>query len=490
MTETERAIAIKDEYSERILAHPGVVGIGYGWRTRAGVHTDEPVIRIYVLRKMPIEALSLDERLPTQIEGIPTDVNESGFLRLQADGDVPDGRWIRPLRAGVKIDMHESGRSGSLGCFAWTEEETPRAVMITAQHVLYSNRKETRAARGGPPVGQPYLCSRCSKCCTTSNEIGDVWFAQQNETADIGVVELRAGVQWYAEVENAPDPPIPIVGVETFQGGLEALEKADKKYGKFVFKRGWRTGKQGGLLVDISANMPLKSPTTAEVWEMTHLLKFAAPENAVEWTASGDSGGIVYMNSQKIAGIYIGVDNEDFPKFGYACPIGEIQKQFTTQFKFGLKIDTTQFGTKERTAPAVAKQALPKNAPAFAALQRAQDEIRATRRGRELEEVIHRHEHEALGLVRTNRRVAAVWHRNHGPRIVQHALQSVADPKAKLPESFDGRTLDECAHRIADVFRRYGSPELVRAVDRNEADVRRMGGITYRDFLTWLEPIG
>lgn len=487
MNELERAIAIKKQYSAAIRSRPGVTGIGFGWRRRAGETTDEPAIRIYVERKLAPEALSRDELLPAAIEGIPTDIIQLAPLRLQA-GPVPDTGRYRPLRAGQRMNRR-SEEAGSIGCFAKTNDGK-RHVLITAQHVIYSSRDDERAERDGPAVGQPYVCSYCSKCCTTGDEVGDVWFARNNKTIDAAVVELRPGTKWLAEVQNG-DKPIVIKGVETFSGITDV--KKMKPMERLLFKRGHMTGLVSGLLEDLSHDGIIVTPR-GEKWEIEDQISFAQTDMTKEFSDSGDSGGIVIMNTLLLVGIYFAVTEAQLGGqtvgIGIACPIPRIQQQFQQACGVGLTIGTATDVGQEQTAPAL-KDALPQHQQhSMQLLQQAHNQILATPRGRELDALVQQHHHEAFALVRSNKRVATVWHRNHGPEIVQHALRSIREPDAPLPSSFDGRSLDECARRIAEVFRRYGSPELVREIDRHEPEVRRMGGITYHRFLDWLAPIG
>jgi hypothetical protein len=489
MNELERAIAIKTEHSAAIRSRPSVTGIGYGWRRRGGDVTEDPVIRIYVDRKRPPESLSRDEMLPTEIDGIPTDVIELAPGRLQV-GPVPDPGRYRPLRAGQRISARgEEG--GSIGCFAKTDDAAKRHVLITAQHVVRLARDFTQTQRDGPAMGQPGLCSWCSKCCTSGDEIGDAWFARNDKTIDAAVIELRPGTQWLAEIENG-NAPLVMTGVETFAGITNVKQQLNAQQ-RLVFKRGFMTGLVSALLEDLSFDSTIVTPA-GESWEIEDQIAFAQVAMNQPFSESGDSGCPVVTNARKLIGIYFAVTTAtagpNTIALGIACPIKRIQDQFKAACGVGLVIGSDTVAGNVQTAPA-AKQALVSNeGPGFELLQHAHEQIRATPRGRELEGVVQQHQHEAIALVRRNKRVAAVWHRNHGPEIVQLALKSIREPDAPIPSSFDGRTFDECARRIADIFRRYGSPALVREIDRCEPEVRRMGGITYRQFLDWLAPIG
>jgi hypothetical protein len=77
----ERAKAVKARHAGRLMALPGVVGVGVGLRQRGGRSTDEVAIVVMVERKLPVDRLSSAEALPAELEGVPVDVQETGEIR-------------------------------------------------------------------------------------------------------------------------------------------------------------------------------------------------------------------------------------------------------------------------------------------------------------------------------------------------------------------------------------------------------------------------
>src|SRR6186997_1021727 len=100
-------------HTDAILRLPNVVGVGVARRRVRGVPTDEPVVVTYVTRKLPREALRLDERVPhlLEVDGeeVRTDVVEVGEPRFV---DVDDAKY-RPLRGGCQIGT--AGGTGTAG---------------------------------------------------------------------------------------------------------------------------------------------------------------------------------------------------------------------------------------------------------------------------------------------------------------------------------------------------------------------------------------
>lgn len=79
----ERAQAVKRAHEEALMARPNVVGVGVGLIQRGGVHTGDVGIIVMVSRKRPSSQLAAPDLIPTELEGVPVDVQEVGEIRAQ-----------------------------------------------------------------------------------------------------------------------------------------------------------------------------------------------------------------------------------------------------------------------------------------------------------------------------------------------------------------------------------------------------------------------
>jgi hypothetical protein len=77
----ERVKAVKAAHEKRLLAMANVVGVGVGLRRRGDKLTDEACIVVSVRQKIPWDQLSPADRIPSQIEGVPVDVQATGEIR-------------------------------------------------------------------------------------------------------------------------------------------------------------------------------------------------------------------------------------------------------------------------------------------------------------------------------------------------------------------------------------------------------------------------
>lgn len=79
----ERVRAIKEKFQDQLLSRENVIGLGIGLRTVGGQQTDEIALVVLVSHKVPTSALAVRDRLPSQIEGVPVDVQEIGEIGIQ-----------------------------------------------------------------------------------------------------------------------------------------------------------------------------------------------------------------------------------------------------------------------------------------------------------------------------------------------------------------------------------------------------------------------
>ncbi len=72
--------AVQAKYADQLMAYPHVVGIGVGYRQRGSETTTELCLVILVDEKVPATSLQKDHILPTVLDGVPIDVQETGLF--------------------------------------------------------------------------------------------------------------------------------------------------------------------------------------------------------------------------------------------------------------------------------------------------------------------------------------------------------------------------------------------------------------------------
>jgi len=72
---------VKKKYEAALLAMENVVGVGIGFRERAGELTDQMALIVSVSRKAAFDKIDDINLIPNEIEGVPVDVKETGEIR-------------------------------------------------------------------------------------------------------------------------------------------------------------------------------------------------------------------------------------------------------------------------------------------------------------------------------------------------------------------------------------------------------------------------
>jgi subtilisin family serine protease len=97
------------------------------------------------------------------------------------------------------------------------------------------------------------------------------------------------------------------------------------------------------------------------------------------------------------------------------------------------------------------------------------------------------HWEEARALVNTRKRIAAVWHRNHGPLLLHHVIRSAMLPDVALPENIEGEAISIRAARIVSAIETCATQELRAALHANLPWVARLQGKTLLEVVEMLE---
>ena len=138
-------LQIKEFYKETILKKPNVIGVGMGYKEIAGRRTEDLCVVALVRQKIPKAGLDPQDLVPSNLEGVTTDVVQVGDLKaLQAR----TGRW-RPAPGGVSLG-HYKVTAGTLGTVV-RDRETNERLILSNNHVLANSND----AAPGDPILQP-----------------------------------------------------------------------------------------------------------------------------------------------------------------------------------------------------------------------------------------------------------------------------------------------------------------------------------------------
>lgn len=143
--------AAKALHERSLFSRANVVGLAVGHKIIGGLATDERCIVVYVERKRPEPQLRPRDIVPKELEGVRTDVVESGRFKALSLLNAPTmsrTERIRPAPGGVSAG-HFQITAGTLGVLA--RRARGGTVLLSNNHV-FANSNDAKA---GDPILQP-----------------------------------------------------------------------------------------------------------------------------------------------------------------------------------------------------------------------------------------------------------------------------------------------------------------------------------------------
>jgi hypothetical protein len=484
-------VEAKRRAANRLLAIPGVHAVGVGSKIVGGERTPQTSIRVYVTDKRPLDEIPPDERVPTEIDGLPTDVVERPRPVEQQTPGIPvgtereDTAEYRPVRGGIQVARAAGSGVGTLGCICDVTGDPNTVIALTNYHVIY----DPPATDANEEVGQPNGQSSSSDSC--DDIVGTVLDAEYDVDVDVALIKLRPGTRYLAEIEGA--------GVVAGVGGLPGLNDQ-------VTKRGRTTGLTGGIVDDVGTDGDISNPDGTVKRHYEDAIQIQAnpdPANPgpTDFTQGGDSGS-VYLNA---AGRVIALHFAGSPGTGFSwgMPIGAIIDKFTgVQRPSGgptlpparhvrLAIASAGAAGDVRTVPGAAMTAgdRPVRQPITPGqARRLEEEMRSVSpRGAWYADLYRRHGEEVAALVHGHRRVTVVWHRSGAAELSQWLVRAFSRHDVRVPEEIQGRPVRACLDDIAAALSRYGSAALTADLANALPTLPDIAGLSDREIVECLK---
>ncbi|HXA20470.1 MAG TPA: hypothetical protein VN380_26055 [Thermoanaerobaculia bacterium] len=137
-----------------------VVGVGIGEKISNGIATGVLSVKLFVRVKYPDNAIPDADRLPKDLDGLPTDVEQVGTFRRFATSPAspsampnPRGRF-RPARPGSSIGFQDPQNNFTMaGTFGAVVKKGSKLFVLSNNHVLADENKLPI----GSPIFQPGL---------------------------------------------------------------------------------------------------------------------------------------------------------------------------------------------------------------------------------------------------------------------------------------------------------------------------------------------
>lgn len=180
---TEQAFEAQALHQEALLEKQNVVGVAVGYKNALSAPTGEVAVVVLVEEKKPLAALTAQDVIPKELEGMRTDVIEVGYLRAQSARD----RFRPIIPAGVSIG-HFKVTAGTLGVVV-KDRATGDTLLLSNNHV-FANSND---AAIGDDILQPAAMDG-------GRQPGDV----------VAKLERFARLRYTDEAVTPPAPPPPV----------------------------------------------------------------------------------------------------------------------------------------------------------------------------------------------------------------------------------------------------------------------------------------
>jgi hypothetical protein len=306
-----------------------VHAVGIGKKIVNGKETDTLGVRLFVTQKIATSAMAPRDLLPSNVDGIPTDIIEApiAFMAARRRAVAPkvmpaavaagatactDARQqnLRPVVAGISAGHHDV-TAGTIGyfCRSTRQGDDPAAVQILSNNHIFANLN--RAAEGDA-IYQPGSIDGGTSADTIATLKRFVALELDGTTPnaiDGAIGEMSANVSYSVECCM-----IGVIGGTALATG-----------GMAVRKHGRTTGYAEGVVTDESIDaliaMDQNDPSVVALFQNQMRLVPSGTYPAIG--LGGDSGSLVVdAGSQNAVGLYFA--NPTSGAYGYACHIAEV----------------------------------------------------------------------------------------------------------------------------------------------------------------------
>jgi len=298
-----------EKHGKELLKYPNVIGFSNlpQPRIRKGkIIPEEQVLRVYVTRKVPKEQLKPSELIPSEIEGVKTDVVEIGRIKkLQGYRER-----YRPAPAGVSTSRADQEAAGTIGWFMIDEDGN---VYLLSNNHVWANENN---AQQGDPIIQP---GRLDEGDPENDVIAELYdwididFSGNPNTVDAAIATPLDLSQVYTSI--------------MVLGGITG--KADPVQDSKAKKVGRSTGLTEGTITDVSATLNVEYDSGTALFQDVFVVQ--SSEVIVQ---EGDSGSPVLDENNKFLGLLFA--GSDDGKTLVACKASNIESAF--QSKLNKKI--------------------------------------------------------------------------------------------------------------------------------------------------------
>jgi len=283
--EFDRLQEIKSRNREFLFSFPNVTGVGVGFKKKGGIKTGNITIRVYVSKKLLLSELKENEVIPTEIEGISTDVIEGNFS-IHAEPVASFQNHHNPLKGGISIINYSvfSDRilsAGTLGGTAF-DIDTRNDMILSNWHVIASGSGQV-----GDEISQPGSIDGG----TSEDIVAKLYRSVLSSRCDAAIAQLDG--KRYLDQE--------ILGLGRYKGtGTPSIGLSVKKGGR-------TTGNTYGEIVDVNADVTVRGYPGGDMTFEDQVV--VESDDSSPFSSPGDSGSIVLNDNNEVVGLLFAGDS-------------------------------------------------------------------------------------------------------------------------------------------------------------------------------------
>lgn len=263
-----------------------LVGVGLGTKFTAGKETQSQCVRFYVAEKIHKDALTKNNLLPAEVDGLPNDVIVTGRFRMLSTASENKKRR-RPVRPGTSIGFEFPPPKDNFvmaGTFGAVVARGARRFILSNNHVLAENGQIAL----GSPIFQPGLLD--------GGNVATDAVATLTRFIKIKLSGNRVDCAVARFLPGTPVNPVHMPNV----GALASATPIPAVVGMKVMKTGRTTGHTNGTVFDILADVNVEyEDASGNPFVATFIDQIVVTPGA--FSTSGDSGSLIVDRATKRA---------------------------------------------------------------------------------------------------------------------------------------------------------------------------------------------
>jgi len=313
MSPTARAVAraVGVTFTREAPELPAVHAVGTGRRIEGGVPTDGLSVRMYVTRKVPLEELPGDRRVPPSILDVPTDVvvaPPAVLAQAPPACSLSRRNAQRPVVAGISTS-HQMGLAGTIGYFCRTSDPDDNSiadeVFVLSNNHIYA--RFNAAAAGDLLFQQAVTDGGTAPHVATLHRFVPLNPLPASNSVDAAIGRLQPGVPFAAD----------ICTIGAISGPGQSHEDDS------VRKHGRTTGLTLGVVDDESIDVHVVVPGSPNIYFFRNQMRIIPVEARQPFALPGDSGSLIVAKDTSTA---LGLLHATAPdgSFAYASHIADV----------------------------------------------------------------------------------------------------------------------------------------------------------------------